>query len=72
MIPGYASSEANLIAVESRTSSPIQIPRDPKTMDVLGFGGLYVAGEGPGYAGGITSAAIAGLKVAQAILRELA
>jgi uncharacterized FAD-dependent dehydrogenase len=68
IIPGYASSAANLIAVESRTSSPIQIPRDPKTLVVPGFEGLYVAGEGPGYAGGITSAAVDGLKVAHQIL----
>jgi uncharacterized FAD-dependent dehydrogenase len=67
-IRGYASSEANLIAVESRTSSPIQIPRDDTTMEVPGFAGLHVAGEGPGYAGGITSAAIDGLKVAHAAL----
>jgi uncharacterized protein len=70
-IPGYASSDANLIAVESRTSSPIHIPRDPETSEVPGFAGLSVAGEGPGYAGGITSAAIDGLKVAQAILAGL-
>jgi uncharacterized FAD-dependent dehydrogenase len=68
IVPGYASSEANLIAVESRTSSPIQIPRDPRTLAVQGFEGLYVAGEGPGYAGGITSAAIDGLKVAHQVL----
>lgn len=67
-IRGYASSEANLIAVESRTSSPIQIPRDEVSMEVPGFAGLHVAGEGPGYAGGITSAAIDGLKVAHAAL----
>lgn len=70
-IRGYASSDANLIAVESRTSSPIQIPRDPETLEVIGFPGLYVAGEGPGYAGGITSAAIDGLKVARAVLVAL-
>jgi uncharacterized FAD-dependent dehydrogenase len=71
IIPGYAGRDANLIAVESRTSSPIHIPRDPETMEVPGFLGLHVAGEGPGYAGGITSAAIDGLKVASAILRVL-
>lgn len=70
-IHGYASSDANLIAVESRTSSPIQIPRDESTLEVPGFSGLYVAGEGPGYAGGITSAAIDGLKVAHAVLETL-
>lgn len=72
IIHGYASSEANLIAVESRTSSPVHVPRDPVTLAVPGFAGLWVAGEGPGYAGGITSAAIDGLKVAQAVLRDMA
>jgi uncharacterized protein len=68
ILKGYASSEANLIAVESRTSSPLRIPRDPETMQVIGFPGLYVAGEGPGYAGGIMSAAVDGLRVAHALL----
>ncbi len=70
-IKGYASEEANLIAVESRTSSPIRIPRDPEGMEVEGFSGVYVAGEGPGYAGGIMSAAIDGLRVAQSVLHKL-
>jgi hypothetical protein len=68
IIRGYASEDANLIAVESRTSSPLRIPRDPETMEVIGFPGLWVAGEGPGYAGGIMSAAMDGLKVAHALL----
>ncbi len=67
-IRGYGSSEANLIAVESRTSSPIRIPRHPDRGEVDGFSGLYVTGEGPGYAGGIMSAAIDGLRTAQQIL----
>lgn len=71
-IKGYAGASANLIAVESRTSSPIRIPRDERTMEVPGFAGLAVAGEGPGYAGGIVSAAVDGLKVAQAILQRVA
>lgn len=71
-INGYASSKAaNLIAVESRTSSPLRIPRDPETCHVEGFDGLYVAGEGPGYAGGIMSAAVDGLRVAHYMLRSL-
>ena len=69
-IKGFASNQATLIAVESRTSSPIRIPRAPDTHEVLNFDGLYVTGEGPGYAGGIMSAAIDGLKTAQAILRK--
>jgi uncharacterized FAD-dependent dehydrogenase len=69
---GYASGEANLIGVETRTSSPVRIPRDPETMEVAGFRGLFVAGEGPGYAGGIMSAAMDGLRVGGAILRSIA
>ncbi len=68
-LPGYASDDANLIAVESRTSSPVRIPRDER-WEVPGFPGLHVAGEGPGYAGGIMSAAIDGLRCARAILTE--
>jgi uncharacterized FAD-dependent dehydrogenase len=71
-IRGYASADANLIAVETRTSSPIRIPRDPDRFEVAGVPGLHVAGEGPGYAGGIVSAAVDGLKAADAILRILA
>ena len=70
-LSGYASENATLIAVESRTSSPIRIPRSPETHQVEGFRGLFVAGEGPGYAGGIMSAAIDGLRTADAILRDL-
>ena len=66
---GYASDEATLIAVESRTSSPLRIPRETDTHEVVGFPGLFVAGEGPGYAGGIMSAALDGLRTADAILR---
>lgn len=69
-IKGYASSEANLIAVESRTSSPVRIPRDDETLEVIGVQGLYVAGEGPGYAGGIASAAVDGLRVAHEMLER--
>ena len=70
-LSGYASKEANLVAVESRTSSPIRIRRHPDTREVEGFSGLYVAGEGPGYAGGIMSAAVDGLRTAHAILESL-
>ena len=68
---GYASSQANLIAAETRTSSPIRIARDKTTCEVPGFSGLYVAGEGPGYAGGIMSAAVDGLRVAHQILNSM-
>jgi hypothetical protein len=67
---GYASSEANLLAVESRTSSPVRIVRDPTTREAVGLSGLFVAGEGPGYAGGIMSASLDGLRVAHALLEH--
>ena len=70
-LAGYASENATLIAVESRTSSPLRIPRGPESHQVEGFEGLFVAGEGPGYAGGIMSAAIDGVRTADAILRDL-
>jgi uncharacterized protein len=59
--------DATLTAVETRTSSPIQITRDRETMQSLNVEGLYPAGEGAGYAGGILSAGIDGIKVAEAI-----
>lgn len=70
VLRGYASAEANLIAVESRTSSPIRIPRGGDRQ-VLGFPGLFVAGEGPGYAGGIMSAALDGVHTGSAVLKSL-
>jgi len=68
-LKGYASNEGNLIGVESRTSSPLRIERD-EGCQVPGFPGLFVAGEGPGYAGGIMSAALDGLRVAHALLSD--
>lgn len=68
-LSGYGSNEGNLIGVESRTSSPLRILRD-ESFQVPGFEGLYVAGEGPGYAGGIMSAALDGLRVAHALLSD--
>lgn len=69
-IRGYVSSEANLMAIESRTSSPVRILRDKNGMSVKAQG-LYPAGEGAGYAGGIVSAAVDGLKAAESILNTL-
>lgn len=66
-IKGFAMSQATLTAVETRTSSPIQITRDKKTLQSLNTQGLYPAGEGAGYAGGILSAGIDGIKVAEAM-----
>ncbi len=66
-IKGFAMGHATLTAVETRTSSPIQITRDKETLQSLNVDGLYPAGEGAGYAGGILSAGIDGIKVAEAI-----
>ncbi len=62
---GYYTNEAVLHAVESRTSSPVRIPRDKVTLEHLQIKGLYPCGEGAGYAGGIVSAAIDGEKCAE-------
>ena len=67
-IPGYASPDAVFAGVESRTSSPVRINRDEK-LQALGIDGIYPCGEGAGYAGGITSAAVDGIKVYEAIVR---
>jgi uncharacterized FAD-dependent dehydrogenase len=66
-IKGFSMDEATLTAVETRTSSPIQMTRDKETMQSLNTQGLYPAGEGAGYAGGILSAGIDGIKIAEAI-----
>ncbi|MFT4025082.1 MAG: FAD-dependent monooxygenase [Flavihumibacter sp.] len=68
---GYLSREAIVVATESRTSSPVRIPRDPHTYEHPQVKGLYPAGEGAGYAGGIVSAAIDGEKLATAIAQVL-
>ena len=65
-IHNYASSEALLLGFETRTSSPIRIPRDPETLEHPEISGLFPCGEGAGYAGGIVSAALDGLKCAEA------
>ena len=64
---GYLTNEANIIGVESRTSSPISIPRDKITLQHIQIKNLYPCGEGAGYAGGIVSAAIDGERCAMAI-----
>jgi uncharacterized FAD-dependent dehydrogenase len=64
---GYYTNEAVLVAVESRTSSPVRIPRHAETLEHVQLKGLYPCGEGAGYAGGIVSAAIDGMNVANAI-----
>ena len=64
---GYVTREAVLVGVESRTSSPVRIPRDPVTLQHPQVIGLYPAGEGGGHAGGIVSAAMDGMRIAKAI-----
>jgi uncharacterized FAD-dependent dehydrogenase len=68
-IPGYTLPGALLTGVETRTSSPLRIPRQADSYESLNTPGLYPAGEGAGYAGGILSAAIDGIKVAEAVAR---
>ena len=67
---GYYTNEAVLHAPESRTSSPISIPRDPLTLEHIEIRGLYPCAEGAGYAGGIISAAIDGINCVDAIMRK--
>ena len=68
---GYYTNEAILVGVESRTSSPVRIPRDRETLQHPQITGLYPCGEGAGYAGGIVSAAIDGMNCAEAIAKKL-
>ncbi len=71
-MPGYASDEAVLIGVESRTSSPVRVPRDAQTLASPQIENLYPAGEGGGYAGGIVSAALDGMRIASALAERFA
>lgn len=68
---GFLSKDAILIGLESRTSSPVRIPRDKETLRHTEIPGLYPAGEGAGYAGGIVSAAIDGMRCASQIYKTL-
>lgn len=68
---GYFTNEALLVGVESRTSSPVKIPRDRDTLQHPQISGLYPCGEGAGYAGGIISAAIDGINCALAAVKML-
>ena len=67
-LPGFSQEQALLYAVESRTSCPLQITRDKENLMSVSHPGLYPTGEGAGYAGGITSAACDGIRVAEAIM----
>lgn len=68
---GYFTREAVVVATESRTSSPVRIPRDPETLQHPQIAALYPAGEGAGYAGGIVSAAMDGEKISRIIIHQL-
>jgi len=67
-IKGFGMKDALLTGVETRTSSPVRIPRG-ETLEAEGISGLYPAGEGAGYAGGIMSAAVDGIRVAEQIIK---
>ncbi len=68
-INGFGMADAILTGVETRTSSPVRIPRSD-TLEAIGFTGLYPAGEGAGYAGGIVSAAVDGIRIAEEIISK--
>ncbi len=70
-IQGFSMNDAVLTAVETRTSSPICIKRDSVSLQSINTKGLYPGGEGAGYAGGILSAAVDGIKIAEAVARDL-
>ena len=68
---GYLTNEAVVLGVESRTSSPVRIPRDPEKLHHIRISGLYPCGEGSGYAGGIVSSAVDGMRAAEAIAKKI-
>jgi len=68
-LSGFAHPAAVLVGVETRSSSPLRITRDDTTLESVSTPGLYPAGEGAGYAGGIISAAVDGMRVAERLLR---
>ncbi len=70
-MPGFLNERALLTAAETRSSSPLRMTRDPKTRESLTLLGVYPAGEGAGYSGGIVSSAVDGLKSALALLNVI-
>ncbi|MEG2017492.1 MAG: hypothetical protein RR128_03410, partial [Clostridium sp.] len=68
-IKGYDMSDAVLTGIETRTSAPVRMPRDERLQSV-NVKGLYPTGEGAGFAGGIISASVDGIKVAERIMEE--
>jgi hypothetical protein len=70
-IRGFDRDDAVLTGVETRTSSPVRITRNHETLQSLNVEGLYPAGEGAGYAGGILSAGVDGIRVAEAVAESM-
>ena len=70
-IRGFDRDDAVLTGIETRTSSPLRITRDPTTLQSLDVRGLYPGGEGAGYAGGILSAGVDGIKLAEAVAMDI-
>jgi uncharacterized FAD-dependent dehydrogenase len=70
-IRGYYTDQAVVVATESRTSSPVRIPRDPEKLHHPQLTTLFPCGEGAGYAGGIVSAAMDGERVADAVVAAI-
>jgi uncharacterized FAD-dependent dehydrogenase len=66
---GYLTNDAQIIGVESRTSSPVKIPRDKETFEHIPLKRLFPCAEGAGYAGGIMSAAMDGERCAEALVK---
>jgi uncharacterized FAD-dependent dehydrogenase len=71
LMNGYITNEAVVLGVESRTSSPVRIPRNPETFEHIRVKGLYPGGEGSGYTGGIVSSAIDGMRIAESIAKNI-
>ena len=69
---GFAGPEGLITGPETRASGPVRVVRDPVTRQAIGTDNLYPVGEGAGYAGGIVSAAVDGIKAADAIVRRFA
>ncbi|MCA1733799.1 MAG: FAD-dependent oxidoreductase, partial [Acidobacteria bacterium] len=70
-LSGFAMADAILTGVETRTSSPIRIPRHEESLQSVSTPGLFPAGEGAGFAGGILSSAIDGIRVAEAVAVDM-
>lgn len=70
-MPGFVCDEGLLHGVETRTSSPLRMSRDKDTLQAIGVTGLFPAGEGAGFAGGIVSAAVDGMAVSRAVLYHM-